>query len=144
VHKAVPMWPAACKREGYKLEQIVDPKLMHKYYLSTVGVMRHFLSLWDEQPALKPRSIIVVGAPDHVARCVTTVKTATTTDRDLVFCAPMECYPMWHDYGCNSITGYDPSSTQRWTTSRINFLSSEFKTRLQSVFLGSVNAEHLP
>ena len=48
-----------------------------------------------------------------------------------VECVPLSCYPpSWAQYGCRPATGYDPHSTQPWTTSRKAFLVKEMALRL--------------
>merc|ERR1712087_929331 len=104
--------------------------------------MQCFNDLWQKQPSLKPKSVILVAAPDHAGRCVAVTKSMT---QDInVVCAPRACYPNWEEHGCNAVTGYDSESTQAWTTSRNRFLAKELTIRSSQVAAGHVKAAYLP
>ena len=83
---------------------------------------------------LRPKSLIVIGFPDHAGRCVATVRMMLAKaglGGVRVECVPACCYPPdWSVCGCQPVTGYDPSSTQPWTTSRYGFLVKEAGIRV--------------
>jgi len=127
IFKSCPTWPKACKEFGMQLAEMGHRGEMQKHYLSTDGVARCFGALWEANPELLPRSVIVVAAPDHMARCVAIVRDRMRIEE--VVCCPAECYPKWETCGCLPVTGFDPKSTQSWTTSRHRFVEKEIYNR---------------
>mmetsp|Transcript_149676 Transcript_149676/g.462105 ORF Transcript_149676/g.462105 Transcript_149676/m.462105 type:complete len:398 (+) Transcript_149676:33-1226(+) len=131
VHKAVPAWPEACRSGGHTLQEMgSDAQLIGRHYLSTRGVMDHFCALWERYPGLRPGSLVVVAFPDHAGRCMAITRAANVVSKDRVVCMPASCYPAWEAHGCHAVTGYDPESTQPWTSSRVRFLGTELRVRL--------------
>jgi len=98
-------------------------------YLSTRGVLDQFCQEFKCLD-MNVESVILVAHPDHIFRCKRLIE-----KRDLNVTVPRYCLKPpdpWQSFGCDD-WGYDPMSTQYWTTNRSRFILHELSSVLRTL-----------
>ena len=104
------------------------------HYLSTYGVMEQ-LAVALGQASI--RTVVLVAHPDHAVRCGKVVQHFNITALGTQMLRAPGGIP-WVDFGCDA-DGYDPMSTQPWTTARARYLLHELRSRPAMVIAGEVD-----
>jgi len=111
--------------EADEASELVVARPLPGEYLSTVGVLNQFASVWGERGF---RRVAVCAQRDHLGRCISLVEgigfEAVPVSDDCV---------NWSQYRCDDY-GYDMRSQQPWTRVRWRFL---VWNNIASCFVGS-------
>lgn len=137
IYKALPLWPKAVEEGLCEFDDLADGAVVRKFYLSTSGVLEQSRNIWDEKIDKKPKSAIIVGHPDHRLRCQCTVDklkimcpdgVKRTVALEKTVLPSNDFYGDWSKFNCDPC-GYDPTSTQAWTTCRPFYVATEASIR---------------
>lgn len=96
-------------------------------YLNTEGVLMQFKTELDRR-GMNVKTALIVAQPDHFFRCQQLVK-----KQGFEVILPEYCLrpqQPWSAFGCDE-WGYDPTSTQAWTTTKPKFILKEFSALLR-------------